>query len=154
LPFAKILKDQTHAAYGLAGISFDHYEAYKDTPLPEFYGLTPRQAYIIHSEVYTKPQHGKDAFGRFWLEEAQKHPDVPYWLISDSGFAEEAVPVVEAHGRVFCLLFRLHREGCSFRSDSRSYISLPVGTLDIRNDETRDVLKTLLRESLAIHGWA
>lgn len=59
LHFAKALKDATHAAYGLFNIAYDFFEAKKDSPLPEFFGLTPRQAYIAHSEDYFKKLHGQ-----------------------------------------------------------------------------------------------
>jgi len=72
--FAKVLKERTHALYGLGETdpvegtfkpyAHDEYENVKDTPLDEFLGLTPRQAYIGVSERYFKPMHGEQVFGK------------------------------------------------------------------------------------------
>lgn len=52
LGFADCLKDSVHAAYGMPGVPFDHFEAVKDEPRDEFFGSTPRQAYIAFSETF------------------------------------------------------------------------------------------------------
>ncbi len=135
--FAAQLKVRTHALYlkfdrhGLAFLH-DHYEDCKDMPHPDFEGATPREAYIAFSEQYVKPLHGEAQFGRWLLDQIQ---DTPYetHIITDSGFVPEAKVLIEAFDAENITLVRIHREGCGFSSDSRSYLELPVKTIDIVN---------------------
>ena len=74
--FAAILKERVHTIYGLEcelGLvrPHDFFEDYKDEPLDEFEGLTPRAAYIGFSERYIKPMHGDKQFG-IWLARMAK----------------------------------------------------------------------------------
>lgn len=61
--------------------------------------------------------------------------------VPDSGFVEEAEEVIKAYGPDSVLLIRLHRVGRDFAGDSRSYISLPVKTVEIHNDDSLDWLR-------------
>lgn len=132
--FADHLKNATHAAYGMPEVQFDRFEAVKDSPREEFFGLTPRAAYIAHSEQYMKPLHGKDVFGRIFMR-AANFARAPVIAVPDSGFASEVEPLIEAVGREQILLLRIHREGHDFTGDSRSYIDLPgVTTIDLVNN--------------------
>jgi hypothetical protein len=138
LGFSAHLKRATHAAYGMPAAPIDQFEPVKDEPREEFFGLTPRQAYIAHSEDYMKPLHGKRIFGRLWLRAAQKVHE-PIVVVPDSGFYDEAMVAIDELGARNVLLLRIHAEGRgeSFAGDSRSYISLPnVATIDIHNDGT------------------
>jgi len=144
LGFAEHLKKATHAAYGLGNIPFDHYEAVKDIPNDDFFGLTPREAYIKHSETYMKVHHGKRIFGTLWLRQAVRFPRVKHWIIPDSGFRDEADVPMEAFRPENCTLVRLHRDGCTFAKDSRSYIELPVRTVDLSNNGTATDLRNKL----------
>ena len=148
--FADHLKNATHASLGL-DLPFDHYEAQKSTPLPDFFGKTPREAYIAHSELYMKPVYGLDIYGQLWLRAAIATPNVAYWLIPDSGFTFEAQPVMEHYGVGNCLLIRLHREGYDYKGDSRSYITLPCKTIDIQNNASVTELEVALRN--AVGTW-
>jgi hypothetical protein len=145
--FARKLKEATHALYGMPELAHDAFEDRKDTPLPEFLALTPRQAYIAVSERYMKPMHGVDVFGRMLLKDLRSA-----WtgtaVITDSGFAAEAKPLLEWAGPANCTLVRIHREGCTFEGDSRSYIDLPVRTIDIVNPGTKPEFLALLREAV------
>lgn len=136
--FAKILKERTHALYGQPDLPHDHFEAVKDQPQCLFQGMSPRQAYIAVSEVYMKPMHGTGVFGNFLAHEMQLDAETKVFLISDSGFSSEAVPVLRTFGVENCLLVRIHAEGrgCTFAGDSRSYINLPVEKLDLQNNGT------------------
>ena len=135
-----VLKERTHALYGMPYAPHDAFEAVKGEPHPEFMGLTPRQAYINVSEMLFKPAHGADVFGRIlaeYMEAAAEGALLPGFVVSDSGFAAEAAPIVERFGAVNCQLVRIHAEGrgCSFAGDSRSFIELPgVRTADLHND--------------------
>ena len=140
------LKRMTHGLYELDANRNDHdrFEDCKDEPLSIFRGLTPRQAYINVSELLIKPVHGDDALGR-WLYEDH----ISYFgkgedgVITDSGFRAEAIPIVEAVGANNCALVRLHRQGCSFKGDSRGYISLSdLGVLQFDVDNNGPAVET------------
>src|SRR5690606_2469170 len=63
--FTSPVKDLTHRNAGL-DCATDHYEELKDTPLPEFGGRTPRQAYIDTS-AELKRKNGQDAVARMFV---------------------------------------------------------------------------------------
>ena len=150
--FAMEVKERTHAAFRIVDktgrpVPHDYFEKQKEVPLDCFLGLSPRQAYIEFSERFYKPLFGERIFGTLLARRLEltllaaskqkffRHvPDA--FTITDSGFAEEAVPVVRMFDAENCTLIRVHREGCNFDSDSRSYIdlsSLGVKTVDVEN---------------------
>lgn len=159
---ANALKIGTHALFaGLRGpdackaaIARGHnredlYEYSKETPSAFFFGKTPRECYIAVSELLCKPVFGQEFFGQILAEGIQTHPEVPLWAITDSGFVPEVLPIIRAVGRENCMLVRVHREGCTFAGDSRSYIDLDVPTkLDLRNDGTLAELAYLVRTAV------
>jgi hypothetical protein len=154
LGFAVHLKRATHAAYGLPhDLPFDAFEAVKDQALPEFFGLTPRAAYIAHSETYMKPLHGKEVFGQLWLR-AVKASNAPLIVVPDSGFVDEALVGIREVGAENALLIRIHAEGRgkTFAGDSRSHISLPgVVAVDIQNDG--EELEFRAQILATVRGW-
>jgi hypothetical protein len=83
-------------------------------------GFSRREALIYVSEEIIKPTHGSDYFGKKAAEEMQ--PNVLY-CFSDGGFKEELQPIINKLGTENIILIQLTREGCSFSSDSRRYIS-------------------------------
>lgn len=136
--FAGMLKDRTHALFGL----FDKYghlpahafDATKDEPSADFMGLTPRQAYIWLSEQVIKPKFGADFFGRALLDKIRPESREVY-IVTDSGFAAEATPVIERVGPQFCAIVQIHRYGHDFSRDSRSYWTDPaIRALEINNN--------------------
>lgn len=140
--FSDPVKHGTHNAYGIYGVSADHFEAVKDEPLEEFFGLTPREAYIDFSERYMKPKHGKDVFGRIATNVIARLNELLI-TIPDSGFYHEAMPVVRYVGPENVLLIRIHSivngKTLTFAGDSRSYIELPgVRTIDVANLHLED----------------
>jgi len=150
MAFANHLKIATHASLGLRG-EFDQFENSKDQPMAEFFGKTPREAYIAHSELYMKPTYGLDIYGQLWLRNAMMWSKVEYWIIPDSGFVFEAQPVMEHYGIGNCLLLRIHRDGYDFNGDSRSYITLPCETKDITNNTSITELEVALKH--AVGTW-
>lgn len=138
--FAAELKKRVHAAYNCRAfgeiLPHDAYEETKDQISADFLGITPQAAYIGFSERYMKPIHGQDIFGRLLLDHMErtlkiKHilrigdtRDIGGFLITDSGFREEAEPIVKHFGAENCLLVKLSRDGFDFRKDSRGYIDL------------------------------
>lgn len=131
---SKILKEETHRHYHLVWedgtpYTFNHYEDMKDTPLPEFDGRTPREAYIHLSEDIMKPSRGKDIFGRLILKELQQDEQDARTkgkrlmvILTDSGFMDEILPISDYFGAKNLLLFQLYRIGTGFAGDSRSYL--------------------------------
>lgn len=154
--FAQVLKERTHALYGHPDLPHDWFEETKDVPNAIFLGQTPRQAYINVSEKLMKPIHGKEVFGELLLAELVKQADgVKAFVVSDSGFADEAFPVIRWVGGSNCILVRIHAEkrGCTFANDSRSHIDLPIDTFNLDNNsgecsfmyEAKDKLGNILQ---------
>lgn len=116
----------------------------KDKPDDIFLGETCRNVQIAISETYAKPLHGERVFGKLLASRIKaavannNNAYQPVFLISDSGFRQEAEELVEQFGAESILLFRIHREGKTYKGDSRSYINLDdlnVRSYDIRNVE-------------------
>lgn len=140
--FARILKERTHALYNLVDgdgrpLPHDHFEYMKDSPLPEFLGLTPRQAYINVSETYFKPIHGDVIFATLLANDWESKFEfggmpVGNFIITDSGFMGEAQEMMRRFPDADVTVLQLVREGTSFKGDSRGYISLvdPHATLE------------------------
>jgi hypothetical protein len=149
--FSMPLKTSLFSLFGtyIGGDLGKEIEATKEKPMALLGGLSFREAQIDLSEKYLKPLYGKDCFGE-WLafrlhkqiELSEKYNKVSIcFLIPDSGFSYEAVPVVEYMGSDNVLLVRMHRDGTDFSNDSRSYIELPdVTTVDILNNGSLDDL--------------
>lgn len=145
--FARQLKEATHRLYGItqpcgSPAPHDYFEVTKEMHTSEFMGLTPREAYQKVSELYFKQVHGDRVFGEMLLKDI-KDPECPFadqvLVITDSGFRGEAEVLVEKFGAENCTLIRIHREGCDFAGDTRSYIilsDLGVATDDIDNPGT------------------
>jgi len=129
---AKALKERTHSLYGLfvAGtwepLAHDFFEDCKDQPHHLFMGIKPRDAYIAVSERLMKPLHGAEVWGNLLVDDIKLHGmDADLVVVTDSGFASEARPVIEHFGAHNVSLIHVIRSGCHFNNDSRSYISLP-----------------------------
>ena len=138
--FAEPLKRMTHAMYNLpSDLDPEFFDAVKDEPRSEFYGKTPRQAYIFTSENIIKPHFGDDYYGKLLLRTLWRlyQTGVRLVAVTDSGFSPEAWPTIHLVGKENCMLLRVHAEGRgkTFSGDSRSYIELPgVYTVDIHNN--------------------
>ena len=155
--FAQILKERTHAFYDLCNpltgkpYAHDRYEDCKDEPNDDFEGLTPREAYIAISEQYVKPVHGEKQFGIWLADEMRCYDDAHFspLIVTDSGFRPEAEVLVEEFGAENIVLARIHREGCTFEGDARSYIDLAdlgVRCVDVPNPGTPDEFLKLLQD--------
>lgn len=108
-----------------------HHEA-SDTAV----GPTVRQAMIEWSEHYMKRLFGQDIFGRLLLRRCiEQELFYSTFVIDDSGFVPEVQHVIDQVGPGSCALIRLHRVGCDFSGDSRSYLTLDgVRTIDLHNN--------------------
>ena len=158
--FARILKERTHALYGFSWRPWNYYEDCKDIANKDFYGLTPRQAYINVSETYFKPMHNERIFGEMLLRDIETR-DFDILAISDSGFVEEVEVLIEKYGAENVMLVKIFREGYNFSSDSRSYIELPgikiTTTIPNKGDSnfTRyvyDLVKQFITNSISEFG--
>lgn len=146
---AEPIKRAVAAFLGLTAAEADHYfenPVVKDAPSKRFFETTPRQVLISFSEDWVKPNYGKCAFGEIMLERMKDHNGVV--VITDCGFMEE----ISVFDPTETVVVRLHRDGCSFQNDSRSYI-YPEGFLsfDIDNDRepeyvAEEILQRLHRE--------
>ena len=106
--FAHVLKCATHAMFAAmhgnsrpicwnSATDDAYYENRKGVPLPMFFDLSPREAYIAVSEVFIKPVFGQDFFGNVLaarLEQVKE--DVV--VVTDSGFTPEAKSLVDKFG--------------------------------------------------------
>lgn len=154
MKFAGMLKRSTHMDYGLPPeIADNAFERCKDEPHPAFFGKTPREAYIEKSEKRQKPFLGNDIYGRVLLRRMWRayQEGIRVFWITDSGFAEEATPLISAIGVEKFMLVRIHADlrGCNFNNDSRTYIELPgVRTVDLHNDGTHEAFYTSVLEAV------
>jgi hypothetical protein len=123
----------------------------KETPLPEFEGLSIRQAMIKVSEDVIKPKYGKEYFG---TAASRELVEGGINVFSDSGFIEELNPLIRKVGVENILLLQIRREGFTFEGDSRNYLPLDVvqnaeivennGTLNDYFDKLRSEVKFFL----------
>lgn len=159
--FADELKCMTHRLYIGRPEPPDAFESVKDTARPEFFGISPRRAYIAVSERLMKSVHGQDIFGRLLannLRGFEKTAPNGFVVVTDSGFVEEAQVLISRFGEENVVLVRLYRPGVTFDGDSRSYIDLSdVQRVDINNDDTvpslwksAEILAELLVDGLAL----
>lgn len=142
MKFSDPAKSGTHAAFGLVH-GINHFESRKDQPCEEFFGFTPRECYINHSEKYMKPLYGEEIFGQLFVRRTEypKYYNKQIIVIPDSGFECESRPVIKKFGAENCMLVRLHRPGCDYSKDSRSYLDLDIHTVvDIQNDGSMEKL--------------
>jgi hypothetical protein len=153
--FARTLKEATHALYGWSWKPHDYYELVKEIPTDDFYGLTPRQAYINVSEVYFKKIHGVDIFGKILSKNIKKY-NWDLLVITDAGFLEEALVLIEEYGEENIILVRVHREGHTFKKDSRDYIDFgsSICTTDIVNDGGNYYLEQIEDIVSSIYNYA
>lgn len=100
----------------------------KELASPMLGGLSPRQALIHVSENIIKPAFGKSYFGEralFYIQnlefESEEEKELTIFVASDGGFIEELSPFIDKFEQQL-IVVRIHRDGCDFRNDSRSYI--------------------------------
>lgn len=119
------------------------------------YGASWRATQIHFAETFAKPFFGKDVFGKlavYYLTQSA----MPITVISDSGFRDECIPVVKYLQPKNCLLIRLHREGCTFAGDSRSYHELAdvgVTEADLYFTAQHTVEMATARGVLTVYNW-
>ncbi len=148
--FASPLKDAVHSIFGMAGIMLEHFDSKKSEQLPEFFGMTPREAYIWMSEEVVKPKFGKDFFTKVAIQHLKNFNDNTI-IISDCGFQEEVDGLVEYFGAKNVYVIYMEREGTDYTNDSRSKIKhIDENCIKIKNNYSFEVLqrniKLILKE--------
>lgn len=129
------LKDSVKAFFNLSAADAQVAERNKDLPLDMFFGNTYRDVQISLSEHWGKEQFGIRVFGHLAVRNIRRSPSTLF-VCSDTGFVDEIVPLIEFFGGENILLVKLHRQGCNFSNDSRSYINIPnVRTLQLYNND-------------------
>jgi len=133
IKFTRPVKDLTHERFGL-NCDHDAYEELKDTPLPEFLGMTPRQAYIDTS-AKLKAKHGEDVVRRLFVE-AVLASNAEIVLNPDAGDDDEAEIVAQRLGFDRVLVIRIHRKDHDFSQDCRTWVTSPkLRIIDIHNND-------------------
>lgn len=79
-----------------------------------------REALIHVSENIVKPKQGNDFYGRKLVETIEASSK-RYVFVSDGGFKNEAVPLLEAGYNVY--IVQLERNGATFENDSRKLLT-------------------------------
>ena len=90
----------------------------KEVPHVNLGHMSCREAMIYVSEQVIKPKRGLDYFGQLVANEIDLTKD---YAISDGGFVDELIPVVEKVGSKNFVLVQLTRDGEDYSSDSRRY---------------------------------
>lgn len=144
--FASALKDITHVIHGLK-CKHDSYEAVKDKPCDEFNGKTPRQAYI-DTDRMLKAHMGEDYLGQMLCKRLESI--FGHVVISDSGFQEEAWPLIDHVGPHNIVVIAIKRKGRTFKNDSRSYWKI-AGIMheELSNNGTLEDLERNVKRLLA-----
>lgn len=133
--FAQPLKDAVHSLFGMPDIMVEHFDAVKETQIKQFFGMSPREAYIWLSEKCAKPKFGNDFFARVAVNHLKQLGGVTI-VISDCGFQAEVNAMVEHFGSENVALVHLLREGTSFEkcNDSRRYVDHAVNRSYVINN--------------------
>jgi hypothetical protein len=150
--FAKPIKD---AVAAFIGLEHDMRQLYfenpsvKDASSKYFFGKTPREVLISFSEDWVKKQFGEQAFGELLkLRTEELGEDVV--IITDCGFNHELEPFDVTD----LVVIRLHREGCDYSRDSRSYITREdIFVFDIDNNEEPDYVAAKVINKLRKEGF-
>ena len=127
MSFATPLKQINQIIYNLTDeevkeLNFNH--ELKDLKQDRFGGKSWREC-LIDTSTDLKAQHGLDYFGVNLVQRIDRMNHMgllPNIIITDGGFDEEQVPLVERFGRENYHVIKIIREGFDYSSDSRKYI--------------------------------
>lgn len=131
LKFTDPVKRLAHAAHGIDRPTW-WFEPVKDTRLPEFGGLTPREAYIATGDRL-REERGEDAVAKLFVE-AMAASGAEIVVGSDLGREAEVLLAAQAVGAENVFILRIHRDGHDYRDDCRGWIEVPgIRSEDVRN---------------------
>ena len=132
---SNMLKRLTHSHFGLdEDLPPLAFEDSKDSPMEEFGGMTPREAYIMYSETIMKPQRGPDCLGQVGKSRITKNrAKGRVSVVSGVGFLEEIRPLIDAAGGRRTLHVQISLAGDSPVEDSREHLRLAaLGVTEIQ----------------------
>lgn len=133
--FTVPVKEEAHRRYGL-DVAYDHYEdrSVKDVPLPEFGGISPRQAYIdVGNEL--RAEFGQDIVTKMLCGKIGES-SARVIVIPDCGTDIEADGIADFLGVERVLVFRIHKDGHTFDGDCRDWVvSTRLRKIDVYNIE-------------------
>lgn len=133
---------------------FSYLEEHKDEVLDILHGKTFRQLQISFSEDWLKKFYDPAIFGRIAGRNISNTAS-DFCIIDDCGFIEELNEAVRYNANRNVLLLRIHRPGCDFNNDSRSYLfpakHIVPAQCDINNDDDLFLYHTKL--GAVIDDW-
>lgn len=96
----------------------------KEEPWDKLGGLSQRQYLIKISEEWVKPVHGKDYFGKALCDNIKKTGITDkFFLVTDGGFDEETIAVINEFGGSNVLILQWSRFGSNWSNDSRGWVT-------------------------------
>ena len=122
----------------------------KEVKVAELGNMSRREAMIYVSETKIKPRMGLDYFGKLVADEIDVEAN---YCISDGGFIDELIPVVEKVGEDEFILVQLTRNGCDFSSDSRRYFDGNVIQEYVLGNETTIENKYVLPRKFNVNTY-
>jgi len=123
--FKSTLFKAVKSAYGITNEVWEELYTRENKELPSYYltyggvPISPRQAMINMSEDVMKPLFGEKVFG---IAAANSLED-GWNIFSDSGFDEEALPIINICGRENVKVLQIIRPNKTFEGDSRYWLS-------------------------------
>lgn len=97
----------------------------KLAPNPQLFDRSWVELLITISEQCLKPVFGKSIFGDIAARQLVGYTTSAHFTVfTDSGFVEEAIPIVDIFGKQNCHLVHIVRPDHTFDGDSRSYWEL------------------------------
>ena len=152
------IKAALRAMFDLHEDEVNYLESIKTVNSSLLFDTSYVDAQISFSEDWAKSFFGTQVFGllaaRCIRNAFRRYPAQAVFVCSDSGFAHEALPLVDIFGPANILLVRVFRDGKTFEGDSRSYIhlnnvasiSVTNRTIDSYRQEIDDVVATFLSD--------
>ena len=145
---SNMLKRLTHDHFGLGTVlSPLHFEAYKDKPMRQFGGLTPRDAYIMYSETIMKPTHGNSYLGQVGKRRIKSnHENGRISVVSGVGFVDEIRPLIDAVGGLNSLHIKINPVNAKLFEDSREPLDLShlsVTEIEVENRGCNELLASI-----------
>jgi len=122
----------------------------KELPHMDLGHMSCREAMIYVSEQVIKPKKGLDFFGKQVANEIEDDKD---YCISDGGFIDELVPVINRIGSDNFVLVQLTREGCDYSTDSRRYFDGNIVHQYVNSHETRIEKKYVLPRKFNVRTY-
>lgn len=150
--FADPLRNAVPAMFGIGHDLWQTLYLYnKDVRTSVLFGMSPREAMIWLSEEVMKPKFGVEVFGKIAAQTIASYPQETV-VVSDSGFAREVMPLIDAFGVDNLLIVQIRRPGQTFDGDSRGWVDLPaVTTWTVFNDSTVESFEVLVLD--AVFWW-